>query len=278
MIDFVFSFITWSVDPDIFKIPVIDWPLRWYGLMWALGLIISQQVMYHIFKAEEKPAKDVDTLTLYIILATLIGARVGHFLFYDPSVFLTDPLQIILPPYAGLASHGAAIGILTGLYLFCRKLKYNYLWMVDRLVIVVCITGAFVRLGNLMNSEIIGKPTNVPWAFVFTHVDNVPRHPAQLYEAIYCVLLFGLLYYIWRHQRNKVSNGFIFGVFLVVLWSLRFVDEFFKEVQEPFEEDLVLNMGQILSIPFVIIGVVILIKTRHKKLSPTPEKDTTIKG
>lgn len=271
MHNFVFDFITWSVDPDIFTIPGIDWPLRWYGLMWALGLILSQQIMYHIFKAEGKPSKDVDTLTLYIILATLIGARLGHFLFYDPSVFLTDPLQIILPPYAGLASHGAAIGILTGLYLFCRKLKYNYLWMVDRLVIVVCITGAFVRLGNLMNSEILGKPTDVPWAFVFTHVDNVPRHPAQLYECIYCIMLFGLLFYIWKYRRYLVRNGFIFGVFLVVLWSLRFVDEFFKEVQEPFEEDLVLNMGQILSIPFVVIGIVILISTwRRDKAQPDP--------
>ena len=269
MSDFILSYITWSVDPEIFTIPKIDWPIRWYGLMWAIGLIISQQVMYHIFKAEEKPAKHVDTLTLYIILATFIGARFGHFLFYDPSVFITDPLQIILPPYAGLASHGAAIGILTGLYLFCRKLKYNYFWMVDRLVIVVCITGAFIRLGNLMNSEMIGIPTDVPWAFVFAHVDNVPRHPAQLYEAIYCFLLFGLLYYIWKFKRSQVSNGFIFGVFLVVLWSLRFIDEFFKEVQEPFEEGMVLNMGQILSIPFVIAGLIILLKTRRRKSSET---------
>jgi prolipoprotein diacylglyceryl transferase len=274
MSDFILSYITWSVDPEIFTIPKIDWPIRWYGLMWAIGLIISQQVMYHIFKAEEKPAKHVDTLTLYIILATFIGARFGHFLFYDPSVFITDPLQIILPPYAGLASHGAAIGILTGLYLFCRKLKYNYFWMVDRLVIVVCITGAFIRLGNLMNSEMIGIPTDVPWAFVFAHVDNVPRHPAQLYEAIYCFLLFGLLYYIWKFKRSQVSNGFIFGVFLVVLWSLRFIDEFFKEVQEPFEEGMVLNMGQILSIPFVIAGLIILLKTRRRK---TPETSASVK-
>lgn len=275
MINLIVSYITWSVDPEIFTIPGIDWPIRWYGLMWAIGLILSQQVMYHIFKVEERPAKDVDTLTLYIIIATFLGARLGHFLFYDPSVFITDPLSIILPPYAGLASHGAAIGILTGLYLFCRKLKYNYFWMVDRLVIVVCITGAFIRLGNLMNSEIIGIPTDVPWAFVFTHIDNVPRHPAQLYEAIYCFLLFGLLYYIWKNKRNQVSTGFIFGVFLVVLWSLRFVDEFFKEDQEAFEENLVLNMGQILSIPFVIAGIIILIKTRERK-GPDPKVRTRV--
>ncbi|HEX7014486.1 MAG TPA: prolipoprotein diacylglyceryl transferase [Cyclobacteriaceae bacterium] len=271
------SYINWSVDPEIFTIPGVDWPIRWYGLMWAIGLILAQQIMYHIFKVEQRPAKDVDTLTLYIIVATFLGARLGHFLFYDPSVFLTDPLSIILPPYAGLASHGGAIGILIGLYLFCRKLNYNYFWMVDRLVIVVCITGAFIRLGNLMNSEIIGTPTTVPWAFVFELVDNVPRHPAQLYEAIYCLLLFGLLYYIWKNKRQQVGTGFIFGVFLVVLWSLRFVDEFFKEVQEPFEENLPLNMGQILSIPFVIAGIIILIKTRKRREvlregSETPEE------
>lgn len=259
------SYINWSVDPEIFTIPGVDWPIRWYGLMWAIGLILSQQIMYHIFKVEQRPAKDVDTLTLYIILATFLGARFGHFLFYDPSVFLTDPLSIILPPYAGLASHGGAIGILIGLYLYCRRLKYDYFWMVDRLVIVVCITGGFIRLGNLMNSEMIGIPTTVPWAFVFELVDNVPRHPAQLYEAIYCFLLFGLLYYIWKVKRHQVANGFIFGVFLVVLWSLRFVDEFFKVAQEPFEENLPINMGQILSIPFVIAGIIILIKTRKRK-------------
>ncbi|HEX5168443.1 MAG TPA: prolipoprotein diacylglyceryl transferase [Cyclobacteriaceae bacterium] len=261
------TFITWNPNPDIYVIPGLDWPIRWYGFMWAMGLIVSQQVMYYIFKAEAKPIKDVDTLTLYILIATLLGARLGHFLFYDPSVFITDPLEIILPPYSGLASHGAAAGILIGLFFFCRKLNYNYLWMVDRLVIVVCITGGFIRLGNLLNSEILGKPTNVPWAFIFERVDTLPRHPAQLYEAIYCFLLFTLLFYIWKQKRDGVSNGFIFGVFLVVLWSLRFVDEFFKEVQEPFEQGLPLNMGQILSIPLVIAGIIILIRTRKKTVS-----------
>lgn len=256
-----FNYITWSVSPDIFKLPWVDWPVRWYGLMWALGLIISQQVMYYIFKKENRPAEHIDTLTLYIVVATLLGARLGHFLFYDPGVFISDPLSIILPPYAGLASHGGAIGILIGLWLYCRKLNYNYLWMVDRLVIVVCITGACIRLGNLLNSEILGKATDVPWAFIFTKIDNVPRHPAQLYEAIYCVLLFALLFYIWKNKRTVVSNGFIFSIFLIVLWSLRFVDEFFKISQESFEDDMMLNMGQILSIPFVLAGIILMIKT-----------------
>ena len=263
MISFISSlnYITWSVSPDIFKIPWVDWPVRWYGLMWAVGLIISQQVMYYIFKKEDRPAEHIDTLTLYIVIATLLGARLGHFLFYDPGVFLSDPLSIILPPYAGLASHGGAIGILIGLWLYCRKLNYSYLWMVDRLVIVVCITGACIRFGNLLNSEILGKQTDVPWAFIFTAIDNVPRHPAQLYEAIYCVLLFALLFWIWKNKRAVVSNGFIFSIFLIVLWSLRFVDEFFKISQESFEDDMIINMGQILSIPFVLAGIFLFIKT-----------------
>lgn len=271
VLSFIISYIHWNVNPDIYTIPGLDWPIRWYGMMWALGLIISQQVMYHIFNKEGRPIKDVDTLTLYIVIATLVGARLGHFLFYDPSVFITDPLQIIKPPYAGLASHGAAIGILIGLYFFCRKQKYNYLWMVDRLVIVVCITGGFIRFGNLLNSEIPGKATTVPWAFIFERMDNIPRHPAQLYEAIYCFLLFAFLFYIWKTKRDEVKNGFIFGVFLVVLWSLRFIDEFFKEVQEPFEEDLMLNMGQILSIPLVLLGVIILLRTRKQTKSALQE-------
>lgn len=266
------SYITWSVDPEIFVIPGIDWPLRWYGLMWAIGLVLAQQIMYHVFKVEGRPANHIDTFTLYIVLGALIGARLGHFLFYDPSVFWTDPLSIILPPYAGLASHGGAIGILTGLYFFCRKLNYNYLWMVDRLVIVVCVVGGFIRLGNLMNSEILGLPTDVPWAFVFTYVDNVPRHPAQLYEAIYCFILFGVLYYLWRNRRSELYNGFIFGIFLIVLWTLRFVDEFFKEPQEAFEQDMVLNMGQILSIPFVLFGIFLLMLAVRGKTSKRMER------
>jgi phosphatidylglycerol---prolipoprotein diacylglyceryl transferase len=195
---------------------------------------------------------------MYILISTVLGARLGHFLFYEPSRFLTDPLDILMPPYSGLASHGAAIGILIGLWLFCRKLKYNYLWMVDRLVIVVCITGACIRLGNLINSEMIGLPTDVPWAFIFTRFDNIPRHPAQLYEALYCIALFFVLFYLWKTRAARLGNGFIFGLFLIVLWTLRFIDEFFKVNQVEFEDHQLLNMGQVLSIPFILVGIFLL--------------------
>jgi phosphatidylglycerol---prolipoprotein diacylglyceryl transferase len=254
----LFDYITWNPNPDIFTIPGIDWPLKWYGVMWLLGFVLSQQFMFHFFKKDGKPVEDVETLTLYIFIATIFGARFGHFLFYEPSAFIENPLQIILPPYAGLASHGAAIGILTGLYLFCRNKNYNYFWMLDRLVIVVALTGGFVRIGNLINSEIVGTETTVPWAFIFVQHDNVPRHPGQLYEAIFCCILFIALFLHWRQKRHTMYNGFIFGVFLILLFGQRFVVEFFKISQETFEDTMALNMGQILSIPFVLVGVYVL--------------------
>ena len=272
------AYIIWDVDSDIFIIPYLNHPVKWYGLSWALGFLLSQQVMYYIFRRDGKPSKDVDTLTLYIIIATLIGARLGHFLFYDPSMFITQPLQILLPPYSGLASHGGAIGILTALYLFARKKGVEYLWIVDRLVIVSALTGSCIRLGNLMNSEMVGLPTDMPWAFVFTEIDNIPRHPAQLYEAIYCFLLFLLLFWLWYKKGENLRNGFLTAWFLIILFSLRFVDEFFKINQETFEDDLILNMGQILSIPFVVIGIVILIMikvrtdTRNNFAAPVDER------
>lgn len=253
------SYIIWNVDPDIFIIPGIDWPLKWYGVMWLVGFVVSQQLMFHFFKKDGKKAEDVESLTLYIFIATIIGARFGHFLFYEPSTFLTDPLQIILPPYAGLASHGAAIGILTGLYLFCRNKNYNYFWMLDRLVIVVAFTGGCIRVGNLLNSEIVGTPTDVPWGFVFLrNGEDFARHPAQLYEGIFCFILFTVLFLIWKNRKAVMYNGLIFGIFLITLFGQRFFVEFFKENQEAFEDQLALNMGQVLSIPFVLIGIFVL--------------------
>src|SRR5688500_3471220 len=222
------SYIIWDVDPDAFTIPYLDHPVKWYGLSWAFGFLVSMQIMYRIYKREGEPIKEVDTLTLYIIVSALMGARIGHFLFYDPSMFVTDPLQILLPPYAGLASHGGAIGTLIGLYFYAKSANVNYLWVVDRLVIVSALTGCFIRLGNLMNSEVVGLPTALPWAFVFTAIDDIPRHPAQLYEAIYCFLLFVFLFWMWAKKRTTLNNGVLTGWFLIILFTLRFVDEFFK--------------------------------------------------
>lgn len=259
-------YIIWDINPDIFVIPGIDHPVRWYGLSWALGFLLSQQVMYYIYKKDGRPVSEVDVLTIYMVIAAIGGARLGHVLFYDPIEYLKEPLRIFAIWEGGLASHGGAIGILLALYLFARKTNVKYLWIVDRLVIVSALTGALIRFGNLMNSEMVGVPTALPWGFVFTDVDNIPRHPAQLYESIYCFFLFVLLFTLWYKYRATMKNGFLAGWFLIILFTLRFVDEFFKINQVEFEDNMILNMGQILSIPFVVAGITILIRnSMHRR-------------
>jgi len=260
----LFSYILWNVDPDIFVIPYLDHPVRWYGLSWALAFLLGQQVMYFIYKRDGRTVQEVDTLTIYVIIASVVGARLGHVLFYDPIEFLNDPIRIFAVWEGGLASHGAGIGLFIALYFFSRKTKIHYLWIVDRMVIITALTGCLIRLGNLMNSEMVGLPTTVPWGFVFTKIDDLPRHPAQLYEAIYCFLLFLFLFRTWYKKGNELRDGFLTGWFLIILFSLRFVDEFFKIDQVSFEADMMLNMGQLLSIPFVIIGIVILFVSKRQ--------------
>ncbi len=271
----ILEFITWNPAPEIFTIPGINWPVRWYGLMWALAFIASHFFMNRVFRTEGRTEKDLDTLTLYIILGTIIGARVGHCLFYGPwfdeydmygrlmnEGYLSHPINILKVYEGGLASHGGAIGIITAMILYCRKTGESWLWLFDRLVIVVPLAGMCIRIGNLINSEIIGKVTDVPWAFIFVQEDNQPRHPAQLYEAIYCFFLFMFMYWFWKNKRNTVGPGFMFGLLCVLLWIERFIDEFFKENQVSFEDNMAINMGQWLSIPFIIIGIIFILRSR----------------
>ncbi|MCH8318003.1 MAG: prolipoprotein diacylglyceryl transferase [Bacteroidetes bacterium] len=255
------NFILWDVDPEIFSIGPFS--IRWYGLLFALVFIIGLQIISKIFKDEGKPKKDVDTITIYMFFATLIGARLGHCLFYEPGYFLKNPIEILQIWHGGLASHGAAVGIFIGLYLYSRKKPdQSYLWTLDRVAIVVALAGCLIRLGNLMNSEIIGIQTDLPWGFIFVRLgEDFARHPAQLYESISCLLLFFLLYYIYNKAKAKTPQGKIFGLFLIMIFGLRFFYEFIKENQEGFEEGMVLNMGQILSIPLVITGVILLIRS-----------------
>jgi phosphatidylglycerol:prolipoprotein diacylglycerol transferase len=259
------SYIIWDVNPDIFVIPFLNHPVRWYGLSWALGFVISQQIMAYIYKKESRPAQEVDTLVIYMLIAAMVGARLGHVFFYDPIVFLNEPWSVFRIWEGGLASHGGGAGALIALYFCARKTNVKYLWILDRIVIVSALLGALIRLGNLMNSEMVGLPTTLPWAFIFTSVDDVPRHPAQLYEAIYCLILFAVLFYIWSTKRNEIKDGILAGWFFIILFTLRFIDEFFKINQVSFEDGLVLNMGQMLSIPFIIAGVLILL--RKEKVS-----------
>ncbi|MBA3681249.1 MAG: prolipoprotein diacylglyceryl transferase [Bacteroidetes bacterium] len=274
----VLNYINWNPAPEIFTIPGIDWPVRWYGLMWALAFIVSHFFMNRIFKAEKRSDKALDSLTLYIILGTVIGARLGHCLFYGPwfdetlqngmviEGYLSHPLNMLKVYEGGLASHGGAIGIIIAMVLFCRKHKESWLWLFDRLVVVVPIASMCIRLGNLINSEIIGKVTDVPWAFIFVQEDNLPRHPAQLYEAIFCFFLFILMYWLWKNKRNNVGPGFMFGLMCVLFFTERFLVEFLKENQVEFENGHILNQGQWLSIPFVLIGAFMI--WRSFKLTP----------
>lgn len=262
-------YIVWNPDNAIFDLGFFA--LRWYSLLFASGFILSYILLKHRFEKENIPLKRLEKLTIYVALATFIGARLGHVIFYDFDYYSKHIVEIFLPftfepefeftGYQGLASHGGAIGILIAVILFSRKYNFRFLWVFDKLALVIPLVGGLIRIGNLMNSEIIGKPATVSWAFIFEKVDQVPRHPAQLYEAIGYFLLFIFLQI--RSKRFK-SDGVIFGLFLTLLFSSRFLIEFFKENQSAFEAGMFLNMGQILSIPFIIGGVILIFKPKSR--------------
>ncbi|RDV13466.1 prolipoprotein diacylglyceryl transferase [Pontibacter diazotrophicus] len=255
------NYIPWNVDPEIFSIGPLS--IRWYGLLFALGFVIGQRILTKIYVAEGRTEGDVDVITLYMIIGTVIGARLGHTLFYAPDYYLSNPIEILKIWEGGLASHGATIGILFALWLFSRRMKFDYVWVLDRIVIVVALGGALIRLGNLMNSEIFGRPTDVPWAFIFyqnNEYSHVPRHPTQLYESLSVFLLFVVLYWLWSKYKAALPRGLLFGLFVTFLFTFRFLVEFMKENQEAFEDEMALNMGQILSIPLILVGLFILFK------------------
>lgn len=253
--------------------------VRYYGALFVGAFIASYYVMLHIFNKEKVPVALLDKLTINIAVATLIGARLGHCLFYQPGYFLAHPLEMLLPVqfephfrfigYQGLASHGAAIGILIGIWYWCKNNKKDYLWLLDRIGIVVALAGMFIRLGNLMNSEIYGDVTTLPWGFIFVRAgETLPHHPTQLYEAGAYLLIFALLFFLYKRRAGTLPQGFLFGLFLILLFSARFLIEFIKEPQVGFEVGMTLNMGQWLSIPFVLAGIALLIWSLWQKSGP----------
>lgn len=374
----VINYIVWAADPDLFHLGSLT--VRWYGLLFALGFLISQQILFRVFRQEGHKEQDVETLTIYMVIATIIGARLGHVFFYEPARYLANPIDILKIWEGGLASHGAAFGILFALFLYSNyDIKYDfikfkgsfrkrkrpgqsYLWVVDRIVIVVALTGCLIRLGNFMNSEIVGIPTESSYGVVFarhaveaiknssqavekveaekresntpgtideayrpirltvyfkdagynekevkefTEVNikslltdyqtirediyepagdplkydlkqqkgafvavidtyGIPRHPAQLYESISSLLIFILLFYLWSRRKQNTPEGLLLGLFLVILFSLRFFYEFLKENQVDWESTIPLNMGQWLSIPLVMAGIFLLFRTRRR--------------
>ena len=266
----ILSYITWDVTPELLNIG--PFAVRWYGLLFAMAFIAGFKIMQWIYKRENKPESDVEQLVIYAIVGTVIGARLGHCLFYNPEYYLANPLEILMVWKGGLASHGTSIGIPIAIYLYTKKKKLNFLWQMDRVVIVTALGGSFIRLGNLFNSEIIGKAADVPWAFIFTRVDNVPRHPTQLYESLAYLVIFIILFFIYKNKYKQLNDGFIFGVFLILLFAFRFFVEFFKENQSGFEQGMAFNMGQLLSVPFIILGVILIVLSLKKNKSVSSAK------
>ncbi|OGU64463.1 MAG: prolipoprotein diacylglyceryl transferase [Stygiobacter sp. RIFOXYC12_FULL_38_8] len=257
--------IYWDVSPDIFSIGPVT--IRWYGLLFAASFIVGYQLMMVIFNKEGRSEKDLNDLVWYMVIGTVAGARLGHCLFYSPEYYLSHPLEILMVWKGGLASHGAAIAIPLSLYLYIRSRKgFTFLWIMDRVVITVALSGFFIRMGNLFNSEIFGKPTDVPWAFVFSIVDGQPRHPTQIYEALAYLMIFILLLVMYLRSQGKIREGKLFGIFLILVFGFRFFVEFIKENQSQFEEGLILNMGQLLSIPLVLMGIYILTVKEKKTI------------
>jgi prolipoprotein diacylglyceryl transferase len=263
----VHQIIPWNVDPEIFRIG--NFAVRWYGLLFASGFVFGYYIMKKIFKNEGLSDATLDRLTVYVAIGTIVGARLGHCFFYEPSYYLAHPIEILKVWHGGLASHGAIIGNLIALWLFSRKEKKPFIWSIDRVVIVVALAGALIRLGNLMNSEIYGVETTLPWGFVFLrNGETAPKHPTQIYEALAYLLTFGILMRVYWKNRGELRPGTLFGIFLIIVFGFRFLVEFIKEDQVAFEAAMKLNMGQLLSIPCVIAGIVLLIWSSRQKPVP----------
>ena len=262
-------YINWDFNDEI--ISIFGFPLKYYGLLFASGLLLCMFILKGIFKSERISSEAHEALFIYGIIGIFVGARLGHCFFYDFDYYSQHLLEIMLPikknangnyhfiGYAGLASHGGTFGLLLALYLYARKYKIKYLMILDLIAVVAPLGATFIRLANLMNSEMIGNPTTLPWAFIFKRIDTVPRHPAQLYEAIAYLAIFITIFAIYRTKKMKIGKGFYFGYAITLIFVMRILIEFVKINQVEFENGMLLNMGQILSIPFIIIGLYFMI-------------------
>ncbi|MBK6266745.1 prolipoprotein diacylglyceryl transferase [Marivirga sp. S37H4] len=261
----MFNYIIWN--PDGIIVDLGFYQLRWYSVLFGLGFILGYLFVKWRFKRKQLDVKLLDNLAVYLVVATVIGARLVHCFFYDWDYYQNHLLEILLPfrftpefeftGFMGLASHGGGVAVIIALLIFARKYDLKKLWLLDTIALVAPLVGACIRLGNLMNSEILGQPTNVAWAFIFKQVDALPRHPAQLYEAISYLFIFMLLFII--DKKRQVKDGFILGVMLVGVFIARFLIEFVKADQSDFEAGMTINMGQWLSIPFIIVGIVFIV-------------------
>jgi prolipoprotein diacylglyceryl transferase len=253
------AYIHWNVDPTLFRLgPLAP---RWYGLLFASGFLIGFYIMRGVFMREGKPERDLDALLLYLLGGTVIGARLGHILFYAPTYYFQNPLEIPQIWEGGLASHGGLIGVPLAVWLYARSRdEQPFLWLLDRLSVPIALTGAFIRLGNLFNSEILGVRTDVAWAFVFERVDDVPRHPAQLYESIAYFGIFLALRALYKRRGPDLPQGLLTGWFLVGVFGIRSIIELVKVRQAHFPLDVPLSMGQLLSLPVIAVGAWLLVR------------------
>lgn len=280
----ILNYIHWNTDPEIINIFGIS--IRYYGLLFVSGILLCVFFLGRIYKRENIPSGHLEKLTIYGIIGIIAGARLGHCLFYEPSYYLSHPLEMVLPitfppgggfkftGYQGLASHGGALGVLIALYFYSRKTKHPMIDTLDLIAVVSGLTG-FIRIGNFMNSEIIGRSTTKPWGVIFERVDNIPRHPAQLYEAISYFIIFAIMWTLYNKMRDRLKNGFFFGLVLVLIFTARFLIEFIKEDQVGFEDGMTLNMGQLLSLPYILVGIMFMLYGlwKTKKLSANQVAD-----
>ena len=272
-------YILWN--PDLTALHIGSWGLRWYSLCWLIGLLLAYLIVRRLFKEQKIADEKFEPLFIYCFLGILIGARLGHCLFYQPDYFLTSWrgfVEMLLPihflpdggwkmtGYEGLASHGGTLGLILALLLYVKKTKVPLWTVLDNIAIATGTTACFIRLGNLMNSEIIGRVTDVPWAFIFERVDQMPRHPGQLYEALAYALFFVLAWVLYRRRPDRVGTGFFFGLCLFYIFTFRFFIEYTKEIQEAFEAALPLDMGQLLSLPFIAVGAWFMVRGWKKNV------------
>jgi prolipoprotein diacylglyceryl transferase len=261
----ILNIIHWSPNPEIVNIFGIS--IRYYGVLFVGGLILCVYILGWIFRREGIPSENLEKLSIYGMIGILAGARLGHCLFYEPAYYLAHPLEMILPVtfppgggmkftgYQGLASHGGALGMLVAVFFYSRKTRHPMIDVFDLIAVVAALECGFIRLGNFMNSEIIGIPTTKPWGVIFDQVDDIPRHPAQLYEAVSYFMIFAFIMTLYRRERKYLKNGLIFGLVLVLCFTARFIIEFVKENQVGFEDGMRFNMGQLLSLPYIVAGI-----------------------